>query len=214
MDPNARADARALSETNRVRAELDARLGTQPFRRGDTPHGTERHGGAGRSSNEDREDVTKERVPVARSKAVIWGCLAAVAGALSVLGVQFGIAIDRQDFDPSVVALRTITEQTPGIVESSVNLPSSGGIHGGTNGWASYWVADADVAVDTLEFLEFWYRGLSSEEAQFRICVYSMDGSLEGAIPTPGCLDESGPPSTWAAKQDELVQSPPVLSKP
>lgn len=210
MDPNARADGRALSETNRVRAELDARLGTQPFRRGDTPRGTERRGASDKSSKEDREGVTKKRATVARRKAVIWGCVAAVVGALSVLGVQLGIAVDRQDFDPSVVALRTITEQTPGIVESSVNLPSSGGIHGGTNGRASYWVADADVAADTLEFLEFWYSGLSNEEAQFRICVYSMDGSLEGAIPTPGCLDQSGPPSTWVTQ----APPPPPLSKP
>lgn len=65
-----------------------------------------------------------------------------------------------------------------------------------------------------LEIREFWYSGLSNEESQFLICVYSMDGSLEGAIPTPGCLDESGPPSTWSAKQNELAQSPPVVSKP
>ncbi len=130
-----------------------------------------------------------------------------------MLGIQFGIAVDRQDFDPYVVALRTITEQTPGIVESSVNLPSSGGIHGGSDGRASYWVADADVAVDTPEFLKFWYSGLSDEEAQFRICVYSMDGSLEGAIPTPGCLGQSGPPSTWVAKQDKQAPAPPVLPK-
>lgn len=210
MDPNARANGRALSETNRVRAELDARLGTQPFRLGDTPRGTEPRGASGRSSREDREGVTKESATVARSKAVIWGCVAAVAGALSVLGVQFGIAVARKDFDPSVVALRTITEQTPGIVESIVILPSAGGIHGGTNGRASYWVADADAAVDTLEFLEFWYSGLSNEEAQLRICVYSMDGSLEGPIPTPGCLDQLGPPSTWTTQ----ASSPPALSKP
>lgn len=94
----------AHSEANRARGELEARLGAQPHRRGDSPRGP----ALGQVLARAGQAVTKKRAAVARSKAVAWGCVAAVAGVLSARSQS----------------------KLKGAVESSVNLTSPGGMHG------------------------------------------------------------------------------------